>query len=94
MVSEPKNMDNERYTVRWEQEEPWTGDPYPFPKSREFPTKAEAISFAKELKELKDDKNSLIDKYSVEITYDYRVALDPEKYRYPYSWKSEKIKWE
>lgn len=62
-----------------------------YPNSREFPTKAEAISFAKELK---DDKNSLIDEYSIEITYDYRVALDPEKYRYPYSWKSEKIKWE
>ena len=84
-------MDNERYTVHWDQEEPWTGDPYPFPKSQEFPTKAEAISFAKELK---DDKDPLIDKYSIKVTYDYRVALDPKKYRYPYSWKSEKIEWE
>ena len=91
MVSKPKNTDNERYTVHWDQEEPWTGDPYPFPKSQEFPTKAKAINFAKELK---DDKNSLIDKYSIKVTYDYRVALDPKKYRYPYEWKSEKIKWE
>lgn len=90
-MNKQENIIKEHYTVRWDQEEPWTGDPSSFPKSQEFPTKAEAINFAKELK---GDKNSLIDKYSIKVTYDYRVTLDPKKYRYPYEWKSEKIKWE
>lgn len=71
-------------------EEPWTGDPYPFPHYNEFPTKAEAIKFANALY---NDDDPLLEKSAINVTYSYCIPLDSKKYRIPYKWTTEKVKW-
>lgn len=89
-MSKQENIINEHYTVRWEMEEPWTGDPYPFPKSRDFSSKAEAIKFANDLY---NDDDPLLEKSAIDVTYSYCIPLDPKMYRNPYKWTTEKVKW-
>lgn len=89
-MSKQENIINEHYTVHYAMEEPWTGDPYPFPKSRDFSSKAEAIKFANDLY---NDDDPLLDKSEVDVTYSYCIPRDPKMYRIPYKWETEKVKW-
>lgn len=77
-------IEYENYAVVWDQYEPWTGDPNPFPVSREFPSKNDAIAFAKWLSS-DDDPNLL--KYTIEVIHYYRNYGNKKL-------QTEKIKWQ
>ncbi len=77
------NKAYESFSVYWDQYEPWTGDPNPFPADREFSTKEEAIAFAK-LLSTDDDPNLL--KNTIEVKRYYREYGDSKT-------KTEDIKW-
>ena len=77
------NITYESFSVYWDQYEPWTGDPSPFPKGREFPTKEEAIDFANYLNN-DDDPNT--EKDTIEVKRHYREYCDSKI-------KTEVIKW-
>lgn len=85
------NARTEYYRVVWDEDEPWTGDPYPFPQDKKFTSKKDAIEYANKLK---NGDEPLLHKSTIKVEYHYCIQLDPKKYRNPYKWITEPIKWE